>query len=65
MAGMTDLLIVDDSAVDRRFVEGLLEASPDWTVRFATNGVEALAVMEEAPPDLVAVSYTHLTLPTN
>jgi CheY-like chemotaxis protein len=60
MAGMTDLLIVDDSAVDRRFVEGLLEASPDWTVRFATNGVEALAVMEEAPPDLVV---TDLIMP--
>ena len=57
---MTSLLVVDDSAVDRRFVGGLLEAAPDWAVRFAHNGAEALAAMEQAHTDLV---ITDLVMP--
>ena len=57
---MTTVLVVDDSAVDRRFVGALLEKTFPCTIKYAANGVEALARMKDAPPDLVV---TDLTMP--
>jgi CheY-like chemotaxis protein len=50
---MSTLLVVDDSAMDRRLVGGILEKNPDWTLIFATNGKDALAEIERHIPDLV------------
>jgi len=50
---MPHILVVDDSAVSRQLVGGLLEKDLDCTVEFAANGVEALARMDQTPPDLV------------
>jgi len=50
---MTVILVVDDSAADRRLVGGILEKSPEYTVRYAKNGAEALALMDQSRPDLV------------
>lgn len=57
---MTTILVVDDSAVDRRLVGGLLEKKFQWTIQYAANGVEALARMKGTKPDLVV---TDLTMP--
>jgi CheY-like chemotaxis protein len=50
---MATLLVVDDSAMDRRLVGGILEKNPDWTVIYAVNGKDALAEIEMHIPDLV------------
>jgi len=50
---MTTLLVVDDSALDRRLVGGLLEKNPDWSVVYAVNGKEALNQVELHLPDIV------------
>jgi CheY-like chemotaxis protein len=57
---MATVLVVDDSPVDRRLTGGLLAkhtdpvaGSPGLTVLYATNGKEALAVLEKEHPDLV------------
>jgi CheY-like chemotaxis protein/anti-sigma regulatory factor (Ser/Thr protein kinase) len=47
------LLVVDDSAMDRRLVGGILEKNPQWNVIYATNGKEAMAEVERHIPDLV------------
>jgi CheY-like chemotaxis protein len=57
---MTRFLVVDDSAVDRRLVGGLLEQGFVCTVEYAANGAEALARLESAPPQVVV---TDLTMP--
>jgi CheY-like chemotaxis protein/anti-sigma regulatory factor (Ser/Thr protein kinase) len=57
---MPTVLVVDDAAVDRRLVGGLLEHDPDLTVRFATNGTHALTMMRESVPTLVV---TDLIMP--
>ncbi len=57
---MSTILIVDDSAVDRRLVGGLLETKTVCTIEYAANGVEALARIKDALPDLVV---TDLTMP--
>lgn len=57
---MTTVLVVDDSAVDRRLIGELLERRLQCSVEYAANGVEALARMEDAVPDLVV---TDLTMP--
>jgi len=57
---MTTVLVVDDSAVDRRFVGRLLEKTFPCTIKYATDGVEALARMKDALPDLIV---TDLTMP--
>lgn len=58
---MTTVLVVDDSAVDRRLVGGILQKKFPCTVKYAAHGVEALARMKDNPPDLVV---TDLTMPT-
>jgi len=50
---MPNVLVVDDSAVDRSLVGGLLEKDRDVVVQFAVHGLDALAKVEQALPDLV------------
>ena len=57
---MSQILVVDDSPVDRRLVGGLLEKQPGWTISCAADGDEALALMASRIPDLVA---TDLVMP--
>ena len=57
---MPTILVVDDSAVDRRLVGSLLEQRNVCTIEHAATGVEALARMKDAVPDLVV---TDLTMP--
>jgi CheY-like chemotaxis protein len=54
------VLIVDDSATDRRLVAGLLQKDPEYSVLFAADGKEALAQLEVQSPDLV---LTDLQMP--
>lgn len=57
---MPKILIVDDLATDRRLAGGLLEKDIDLTVEYATNGAEAIARIQEQPPELVV---TDLVMP--
>jgi CheY-like chemotaxis protein len=50
---MARILVVDDSAVDRRLVQGLLSPHKIWTIDQAENGQTALAKIKSDPPDLV------------
>ena len=49
----TLLLVVDDSAMDRRLVGGILEKNPDWSILYAVNGKQAIEEIEKHIPDLV------------
>jgi CheY-like chemotaxis protein/anti-sigma regulatory factor (Ser/Thr protein kinase) len=57
---MPTILVVDDSAVDRRLVGRFLQDKLQCTVEFAATALEALARMDELAPDLV---ITDLTMP--
>lgn len=57
---MPTVLIVDDSAVDRRLVGGLLEKEEDLQLCYAANGAEAFALIEKEVPDIVV---TDLIMP--
>jgi CheY-like chemotaxis protein/anti-sigma regulatory factor (Ser/Thr protein kinase) len=57
---MAKILVVDDSAVDRRLAGGLLSKDAAFQVQFCENGVEATAAIGHAPPDLV---ITDLQMP--
>jgi CheY-like chemotaxis protein len=57
---MATILVVDDSAVDRRLVGGLLEKRFPWRIEYAANGVEVLARLKNLVPDLIV---TDLTMP--
>lgn len=57
---MTNVLVVDDAAVDQRLVAGLLARQPGLHVSFACDGVEALRSMAEQRPDVVV---TDLRMP--
>lgn len=50
---MATVLIVDDSPVDRRLAQGLLEKNPHFSFLFAPDGAEALKQIKAASPDLV------------
>ncbi len=50
---MTNILVVDDSFVDRRIVGGLLEQRSDFQIFYAEDGTDALRQMELQRPDLV------------
>jgi two-component system chemotaxis response regulator CheB len=52
---MIKLLIVDDSALMRRQLAALFEASPDFEVRLARNGREAVEENREFRPDVVTL----------
>jgi CheY-like chemotaxis protein len=57
---MATVLIVDDSAVDRRLAQGVLEKNPDLTFLYAVDGADALEQIKISPPDLV---LTDLQMP--
>ena len=57
---MPTVLVVDDSAVDRRLVGGLLEQQDGWQVEFAENGKQALERLQDLAADLVV---TDLQMP--
>ncbi len=57
---MATVLVVDDSAVDRQLVTGLLERPGRWMIEYARNGAEAMDHMKETPPDIVV---TDLLMP--
>ncbi len=50
---MTTILVVDDSAMDRRVAGGLLEKEPDCQVFYAEDGYVALKSVDENLPDVV------------
>ena len=54
------MLVVDDSAVDRRLVGGLLQRESDVNVQYAVHGADALEKIPEINPDLVV---TDLIMP--
>ena len=57
---MARILVVDDSAVDRRIAGGLLEQRPDFEVGFAEDGMDAVRMLEKFKPDVVV---TDLNMP--
>jgi CheY-like chemotaxis protein len=57
---MPTVLVVDDSAVDRSLLRGLLSKDTSLKVDFATNGLEALERIQFAMPDVV---ITDLMMP--
>lgn len=54
---MSQILVVDDSAVERRVLGGLLGTNPDWIVDFAGDGAEALERCRLREPDLVLTDF--------
>jgi CheY-like chemotaxis protein len=57
---MPNVLVVDDSPIDRVLVEGLLRKDPRMKVRQASSGASALAAIGEDEPDIVV---TDLQMP--
>ena len=57
---MATILVVDDTAVDRRLAGGLLESSANLDICYAENGKEALQQINMRIPDLV---LTDLQMP--
>jgi CheY-like chemotaxis protein len=57
---MPRVLVVDDSAVDRRFVGGLLSKGGRYQVDYAEDGSQALSQMRKEAPDLIV---TDLQMP--
>jgi CheY-like chemotaxis protein/anti-sigma regulatory factor (Ser/Thr protein kinase) len=54
---MSQILIVDDSPIERRVLGGLLSSNPEWTVEFAGDGTEALELFKVREPDLVLTDF--------
>jgi CheY-like chemotaxis protein len=54
------VLVVDDSAVDRRLVAGLLRNAGNWQIRLAESAEQALGQLAVSPVDLV---LTDLRMP--
>ncbi len=50
---MTTVLVVDDSAVDRKLVGGLLEEGSSLDLSYASDGSVALEMIGNSPPDIV------------
>ena len=50
---MANLLVVDDSALDRYVAGALLEEHPGWTVAYAEDGKEGISCLRRQLPDLV------------
>lgn len=55
-----EILVVDDSEVDRRLVGGLLTGHGDYSVRYADSGESALTQMQVSIPDVI---ITDLVMP--
>ncbi len=52
---MIKLLIVDDSALMRRQLSALFDAEPDFEIRLARNGLEAVAENRSFLPDVITL----------
>lgn len=52
---MTRLLIVDDSALMRKFLGRVFEAVPGFEIAYARDGMEALRAVAEFRPDVVTL----------
>ena len=52
---MIRLLIVDDSALMRKLLEGIFRAEGDFEVRLARNGAEALELVRTFDPQVVTL----------
>jgi CheY-like chemotaxis protein len=48
-----NILVVDDSHVERVLVEGLLRKNPEYRIQLAAHGREALRMIADQPPDVV------------
>jgi CheY-like chemotaxis protein len=57
---MAKILVVDDSAVDRRIAASLIGMGTTLSVETAANGKAALEALEQQPPDLIV---TDLQMP--
>jgi CheY-like chemotaxis protein len=57
---MTTILVVDDSAMDRKIAGGLLQKRAGWGVVYADDGLQALEQIEMHVPDVVV---TDLQMP--
>ena len=57
---VVDVLIVDDSAVDRKLAGAFVEKQSDYSVGYASDGQEALAAIDIQRPDIVV---TDLQMP--
>ena len=57
---MPNILVVDDSSVDRRLAGAFLSKAGNWTIQYAVDGREALEKMRRAVVDLV---LTDLIMP--
>jgi CheY-like chemotaxis protein/anti-sigma regulatory factor (Ser/Thr protein kinase) len=57
---MTSVLVVDDSAADRRIAGGLLERNLGWDIAYASDGLQAMASVRSKIPDMV---LTDLQMP--
>jgi DNA-binding response OmpR family regulator len=57
---MPTVLVVDDSAMDRRLAGAFLEKDAQFSVSYAGHGAEAMTAMQNAPVDLVV---TDLIMP--
>ena len=57
---MATVLIVDDSAVDRRLAQGVLEKNTQLAFLYAVDGADAVEQLKISPPDLV---LTDLQMP--
>ncbi len=52
---MIKLLIVDDSALMRKLLEGIFREEGDFDIQLARNGTEALALVRSFNPDVVTL----------
>lgn len=52
---MIKLLIVDDSALARKLLGAIFAAAPDFEIRFARNGAEALEEVHRDRPDVITL----------
>lgn len=57
---MTSVLVVDDSAKDRRIAGGLVEKNLEWRIVYANDGRQALQRIAEESPDII---LTDLQMP--
>lgn len=58
---MPTILVVDDSAVDRKLIAGLISRQPDWSAPTCAHGREAVQILETPPlPDVIV---TDLQMP--
>lgn len=52
---MTRLLVVDDSALMRKLVGQVFADEPDFELRYARDGIEALDALREFQPDVITL----------